>query len=86
VLPTTVERVPQHTAEEVNERIRRQTEENVQQYGSAGQGRGQVHIFGLAVARQTRLVAEKWTSPQSKCERLPHGFVGVRLRLHETLS
>src|SRR5207245_10654851 len=29
MIPSTVDRVPQHTAEHVNDRIRRQTEENV---------------------------------------------------------
>ena len=36
MIPTTVERVPQHTSEAVNERIRRQTESDVARYGSAG--------------------------------------------------
>jgi hypothetical protein len=35
MIPSTVERVPQHTAEHVNEEIRRQTEENVARYASA---------------------------------------------------
>jgi hypothetical protein len=34
-LPSTAERVPRHTAPQVNERIRRQTEENVQRYRNA---------------------------------------------------
>ena len=37
MIPTTVERVPRHTAEEVNERIRRQTEENISRYSAAGE-------------------------------------------------
>lgn len=37
MIPTTVERVPQHTARHINERIRHQTEVNVAQYGSAGE-------------------------------------------------
>ena len=36
MIPSTVERVPQHTAEPVNEQIRRQTEENVARYAAAG--------------------------------------------------
>jgi hypothetical protein len=36
MLPTTVERVPQHTAEHINAQIRRQTEENVARYAAAG--------------------------------------------------
>jgi hypothetical protein len=36
MLPSTVERVPEHTAEHVNEQIRRQTEENVARYAAAG--------------------------------------------------
>lgn len=36
MIPSTVERVPQHTAEHVNQEIRRQTEENVARYAAAG--------------------------------------------------
>jgi hypothetical protein len=36
MLPTTVERVPRQTAEDVNAQIRRQTAENVAQHGSRG--------------------------------------------------
>jgi hypothetical protein len=36
VIPSTVERVPQHTADQVNKEIRRQTEERVAQYAEAG--------------------------------------------------
>jgi hypothetical protein len=36
MLPSTAERVPQHTREEYNEAIRRQTEENVARIASAG--------------------------------------------------
>ena len=36
MLPSTVERVPQHTPEAYNEAIRRQTEENVARYAAAG--------------------------------------------------
>lgn len=35
MIATTVSRVPCHTAEEVNERIRLQTEENIHHFGSA---------------------------------------------------
>jgi hypothetical protein len=36
MIPSTVTRVPEHTADRVNERIRRQTEENVARYAAAG--------------------------------------------------
>ena len=36
MLPSTVERVPRHTKEVINERIRRQTAENVERYRHAG--------------------------------------------------
>jgi hypothetical protein len=36
MIPSTVERVPQHTAEHVNERIRRETEERVARTAAAG--------------------------------------------------
>lgn len=36
MIPSTVERVPQHTAEHVNQQIRRQTEENVARIASGG--------------------------------------------------
>jgi len=36
MIPSTVERVPQHTAEHVNERIRRQTEDRVARCAAAG--------------------------------------------------
>src|SRR5205823_8171775 len=36
MIPSTVERVPRHTAEHVNEQIRRQTEANVARYAAAG--------------------------------------------------
>jgi hypothetical protein len=35
MLPSTADRVPRHTARNVNERIRRQTEENVSRYRNA---------------------------------------------------
>jgi hypothetical protein len=36
MLPSTVERVPAHTAEEVNERIRHETDERIARYREAG--------------------------------------------------
>ena len=36
MIPTTVERVPLNTAEEVNQQIRRQTDESVSRYSAAG--------------------------------------------------
>lgn len=36
MIPSTVERLPQHTAAHVNEQIRHQTEANVAQYAAAG--------------------------------------------------
>jgi len=36
MIPSTTQRVPEHTAERVNEKIRRQTEANVTRYGAAG--------------------------------------------------
>jgi len=38
MIPSTVERVPQHTAENVNERIRQQTEQDVLRCVTAGEG------------------------------------------------
>ena len=38
MIPSTVERVPQHTAEHVNDQIRRQTEERVARIAAAGRG------------------------------------------------
>jgi hypothetical protein len=36
MIPSTAERVPKHTADSTNEKIRRQTEANVARYGAAG--------------------------------------------------
>lgn len=36
MIPSTTQRVPQHTAEHVNEEIRRQTEKNVARYATGG--------------------------------------------------
>jgi hypothetical protein len=36
MIPSTVERVPQHTARKINERIRRQTEENIASCAAEG--------------------------------------------------
>ena len=38
MIPSTVERVPKHTADHVNEAIRRRTEERVARYAAAGRG------------------------------------------------
>jgi len=35
MLPTTVDRVPRHTSDELNQQIHRQTQDNVRQYASA---------------------------------------------------
>jgi hypothetical protein len=51
MLPSTVERVPMHTAEHVNEQIRRQTEENVRRTASAGRE---------AIDRRLRELDEEW--------------------------
>lgn len=51
MLPTTVARVPEHTAEHVNERIRRQMEERVARIAAAGPE---------AVARRLRELDEEW--------------------------
>jgi len=36
MIPSTVERVPRHTAEHVNQRIRQQTEDNIARHAAAG--------------------------------------------------
>ncbi len=36
MIPSTVQRVPQHTADHINKQIHRQTEENVARYAAAG--------------------------------------------------
>lgn len=36
MLPSTVDRVPAHTADEINEQIRKQTEANISHYGRSG--------------------------------------------------
>jgi hypothetical protein len=51
MLPATANRVPENTAEHVNERIRRQTEENVRRYASAGPE---------AIERRLRELDEEW--------------------------
>lgn len=51
MLPSTVARVPDHTAEHVNERIRRQMEERVARIAAAGPE---------AVARRLRELDEEW--------------------------
>lgn len=51
MFPSTVERVPHHTAADLNEQIRRQTEENVARYGSAGPA---------AIERRLRELDREW--------------------------
>ena len=51
MLPTTVERVPAHTEESVNESIRRQTEQSVARYGKAGPA---------AIARRLEELDAEW--------------------------
>lgn len=51
MLPPTTERVSKHTASEINERIRRQTEENVSTCASAGRG---------AADRRLRELEHEW--------------------------
>lgn len=51
MLPATVDRVPDHTAEHVNERIRREMEERVARIAAAGPD---------AIARRLRELDEEW--------------------------
>lgn len=51
MLPSTVARVPDHTAEHVNERIRRETQERVARLAAAGPD---------AIARRLRELDEEW--------------------------
>jgi hypothetical protein len=51
MIPSTVERVPRHTAEHVNERIRRETEERVAQISAAG---------GEAIDRRLAELDHEW--------------------------
>ena len=51
MIPATTERVPRHTAEEVNEYIRRQTETNVARYANASP---------QAIERRLRQLDEEW--------------------------
>lgn len=51
MLPSTVDRVPEHTAGHVNERIRRQMEERVARLAAAGPD---------AIARRLRELDEEW--------------------------
>lgn len=51
MLPSTVDRVPDHTAEHVNERIRRRMEERVARIAAAGPE---------AIARRLRELDEEW--------------------------
>ena len=49
MFPATTARVPEHTTEDVNERIQRQTDENIASYGSAGPA-----VIGLRLAELDR--------------------------------
>jgi hypothetical protein len=51
MLPSTAERVPQNTAEQINQRIRQQTERNVLRYSSAGP---------LAIDRRLTELDKEW--------------------------
>ena len=51
MVPSTVARVPQHTAEHVNQQIRRQTEESVAQCAASG------HV---AIDRRLAELDEEW--------------------------
>ena len=51
MLPTTVDRVPAHTAEEINEQIRRATAANIAQYERAGIA---------AINRRLKELDEEW--------------------------
>lgn len=51
MIPTTTERVPRHTADHVNERIRNQTQENVARYAQAG---------SAAIDRRLRELDAEW--------------------------
>lgn len=51
MLPSTVDRVPDHTAESVNEHIRRRTKEQVKRIAAAGPD---------AIARRLRELDEEW--------------------------
>jgi hypothetical protein len=51
MLPSTVDRVPVHTAEEINEQIRRQTEASIAHYGRAG---------NAAIDRRLKDLDEEW--------------------------
>ncbi len=51
MLPNTAERVPRQTAQAVNERIRRQTAENVARYGSQGDA---------AIEQRLRQLDQEW--------------------------
>src|SRR6188472_617050 len=51
MIPSTADRVPSNTASHINERIRRQTEENVARYAGAGPD---------AIERRLRELDEEW--------------------------
>lgn len=56
MLPSTVDRVPEHTAEHVNERIRRQMEERVGQIAAAGPD---------AIARRLEELDQEWDTERT---------------------
>ncbi len=51
MLPSTVDRVPTHTADEINSQIRRQTEANIANYARAG---------GVAIGDRLKELDEEW--------------------------
>ena len=51
MFPSTVDRVPAHTAEEINEQIRRQTEGSIAHYARAG---------SAAIERRLKELDEEW--------------------------
>ena len=71
MIPSTVERVPAHTAEHVNERIRRRTEENVARVTEGGPE---------AVSRHLKELDREWdTEPTLEANASLLAFTGVAL-------
>ena len=69
-IPTTRDRVPEHTAEHVNERIDRQIEENVRKYG----GRPQ------EMSRRLKQLDEEWDIERAiEMNASALAFIGVAL-------
>lgn len=56
MLPRSVERVPMHTAEEVNERIRRQTQRNIAHFAKAG---------SLSITRRLNELDAEWDTERT---------------------